>query len=275
MVTHRNGGKVGGNVAGSISGIVLLVDVANADLILVREVDVEAVRRGVSVVEDAGSVVNFAQLCADGTARGQAVDRRAVRAARGWCGAFKLLHHTQVGRAHARSCADLSIASGGRSADKAAAERLVSGIVFVVGEEEDLVFPDRSANLAAEAVVVESRIDKVRTGLCARIRGIDGVQVAVLEILVQAAMPRVGSADQGLVELTAGGVAELGCELVLQHGEVLHRIVRDGDHRAGNRFAVVIDAFDREVVVARTLTGNGWTRSRTNAAAGGDAGVQQ
>ena len=76
-------------------------------------------------------------------------------------------------------------------------------IVFLVGEEEELILPDGAADLAAKAVIVKRGIDEIRPLLCARILCVNGIQIAVLEILIQAAMPLIGAADNGLVELSA------------------------------------------------------------------------
>ena len=119
-------------------------------------------------------------------------------------------------------------------ADEGTAKRLVDRIIFLVGKEEDLVFPDGATHLTAETVIVKAGIDEIRSGLSARDLDVNGVQIAVLEILIQTAMPLVGAADDGLVKLTAGGVTKFRRELVLQNGKVLDRIVRDGDQRAGN-----------------------------------------
>ena len=73
----------------------------------------------------------------------------------------------------------------------------------MIGEKEELVFDDRSANLSTVAIIVVSRIGEMRSGLGTGIFGVNGVQVAVLEILICATVPFVGTADDRLVELAA------------------------------------------------------------------------
>ncbi len=135
-----------------------------------------------------------------------------------------------------------------------------------------MIGPPKSA---AEAVVVVTRVaERIRRHLGLRNLRVDRVQVAVLEVLVSRAVELVGSALDGLVELTTGRVTELRRELVLQNGEAVDRVVRNRDERTGHRQAVVVHAFYREVVVAGTLSANRRTGTGTDTAGGGHAGIR-
>src|SRR6202030_2670382 len=118
------------------------------------------------------------------------------------------------------------------------------GLALEVDEEEGLVLEHRSADLTAVAVVVVARFGKILTG-----GQVDGVEIAVLEVLIGGAVQGVGSADDVGVELTAGGVAELGRELIGDEGELTDGVVGDVDEGTGDALVVVVDAFDGEVVV--------------------------
>ena len=59
MVPDRYRGEKRRYVAGKISGVVLLINVAKAQLIVLRQIEVKAIGGGVGVVEDARSKVNF------------------------------------------------------------------------------------------------------------------------------------------------------------------------------------------------------------------------
>ena len=72
-------------------------------------------------------------------------------------------------------------------------------VALIVGEEEELVVEDRSANLSTVAIVVEARVD----GRLAALSSALGVQVAVLEVLIDAAVELIGSRDDFGVELAA------------------------------------------------------------------------
>jgi hypothetical protein len=121
----------------------------------------------------------------------------------------------------------------------------VDGVALVVGEEEKLVMNDGAADLAAIAIVVELRVGDLAAGGTAF-----GVEVAVLEVLVDAAVDAVRAGKNGGVELTARGVSKLWRELIGDQGEVADGVVGKVDEFAGDSFIVVVDAFDFEVVVA-------------------------
>jgi hypothetical protein len=110
------------------------------------------------------------------------------------------LHDRQIVLVSARQRSKCGIAGRCWGANKLATEGLVDRIVFLVGKEEDLVFPDWAADLTAETVVVKARDGGSATDLGV----IDRVQITVLEIFINTAMPAVAAADHGLVELSAG-----------------------------------------------------------------------
>ena len=66
-------------------------------------------------------------------------------------------------------------------------------------------------------------------------------------------MQLVLTALDDLIELPAGAVPVLGRELGCEQRKFRNRIVRDEDQRPGDRLAVVIDALDGVIVVARPL----------------------
>ena len=89
-------------------------------------------------------------------------------------------------------------------------------------------------------------------------------------------MELVGAALDGLVELTARGVTELRENWFCRHGEAVHRVVGDGDEWTGHGEAVVVHAFNREVVVAGTLTARPKDQIPTPMPpVAGHAGIQQ
>src|SRR6185312_896888 len=127
-------------------------------------------------------------------------------------------------------------------------------VEFIIHKEEKLVWEDRSADLSAKAVAVKTRIHwrYARTGI-ARDVVVDGVEVTVLEVLVQRTVEAVCAAFNDLVELAARRMAELGAEIVLHHGEVGDGIIGNREQRTSDRLAVVVNTFNGKVVVTRTL----------------------
>src|ERR1051326_2093082 len=108
-----------------------------------------------------------------------------------------------MGGAGSGQCCECRVAGRRRRTDEQTLHGLVHPVVLLVGKEERLVLPNRAADLSAEADIVEGGIDDGSGGLRARSRGVDRVEVPVLEIFVHPTMPVVCSADDGLVELTA------------------------------------------------------------------------
>ena len=101
------------------------------------------------------------------------------------------------------------------------------------------------------------------------------VEVAVLQILVRRAVELISAALHHLVELAARRVAEFRRDLVLLHGEFGDRVIGHRHQRTRHAAAVVIDSFDREIVVARTLSAHRRACPQAHRAAGCDARVQQ
>jgi hypothetical protein len=101
------------------------------------------------------------------------------------------------------------------------------------------------------------------------------VQIAVPEILIQRTVEGIRAALDHGVKLTAGGVAELGAELILQQGEALHRVIRDHNEISRDRLVVVVHAFHREVIVVGTLAAHGWAGTCPQRARLGNAGTQK
>ena len=60
-------------------------------------------------------------------------------------------------------------------------------------------------------------------------------------------------------------MTKLRTELVLENGEFFDGFDRKINDRTGNIFTVVVRAFDSEVVVARTLTSNSWSKTHPDA----------
>ena len=151
------------------------------------------------------------------------------------------------------------------------------GLILPAGEEKQLVFDDRSADLAAETIVIEGRIEGLHPLAYLRQGGlrINRIHIAVLEIFVEPAVPLVGAALDGLVELATGRVAELGRELILQDRKVVDRIVRKSKQGACNGLGIVVDALNREVVIARPLASDRRSHPFANAAATRNPGIQQ
>ena len=80
--------------------------------------------------------------------------------------------------------------------------------------------------------------------------------------------------DDG-IELTRVRVPELRAKLIRKSGEFLDRIVRDGDQRPSHALVVIVDAFNREIVVSWTLSPHRWTCAGANSTAGAHAGLKQ
>ena len=116
---------------------------------------------------------------------------------------------------------------------------------------------------------------RTRTQAFHSAQGIQRIVVAVLVINVRQAMERVRSALYHSVELPARRVSKFRRKVIFQKREFRHRIVRHGHQRTSDALVVVIHAFNREVVVARTLPTNRRARSHTDAALRRHTGAQQ
>ena len=146
------------------------------------------------------------------------------------------------------------------------------GLILEGAIVEEFVLQQRAANLSAEAVVVVALI----LGVSSPDRGlIDRIQISVLEILISATVEGVRSAGDDDVELSASGVTEFRRELVGQQREFLNGIVRDIDQWSGYRLVVVVDTFNREVVVAGTLAADGRASAGSDTTAAAYAGGQE
>jgi len=80
--------------------------------------------------------------------------------------------------------------------------------------------------------------------------------------------------DDG-IELTAGGMAEFGGELVLENGEFRHALVGNVQAVASGVFPIVIDTLYVEIVVAGPLTANGRPFAQPDAAAARHSRAEQ
>ena len=70
-------------------------------------------------------------------------------------------------------------------------------------------------------------------------------------------------------------MSEFRGKLILQNRKVLNGVVGDGHNWAGNGLAVVVHAFNRKVVVARTLTGYGRSGTYSDSARARHACIEQ
>ncbi len=78
-------------------------------------------------------------------------------------------------------------------------------------------------------------------------------------------MKLVCAALHHLVELAARRVAEVRAELILQEGEFGNGIVGNEHQWARDAAAVVVDAFDGEVIIARALAPDAGTGAYADA----------
>lgn len=125
---------------------------------------------------------------------------------------------------------------------------------LVVGEKEELVFADGSAERRAELILHERGLL-----VLARLKETDGVQLGVAQELPSRAMELVGPAAHRGVDDRPAGAAILGRVIVGDHLELRHRIGRQLHHlvrKALVRSAirVVVHSVDDEVVQRRSQT---------------------
>ena len=134
------------------------------------------------------------------------------------------------------------------------AGRFRAAVGFHVGEEEQLVLEDRSAQAAAGLVLVEPR----RAGQAvALVRERHRNQRVALPVFVGFAVESVGAAARDDLELAAAVAAELGGVRLRLHLEFAggfgsHAIVAEG--HAG---IVIVDSVQQEIVVAGALPVDG------------------
>ncbi len=77
------------------------------------------------------------------------------------------------------------------------------------------------------------------------------------------------------IEHTARRASEFRAELVLQHRNFSHGVVRDDRQRSRRVMVVIADSIQIERVVLGALAGNGRTRALSHTAIGCDAGSQK
>ncbi len=121
-------------------------------------------------------------------------------------------------------------------------------------------------------IAIKSRIRKDTLRLE---RLILGIEIAILQILVQLAVELVAAALHDGVELAAGGMAVLGLKLILKQCEFGNGFTGHERVRSRDVFSIIVDALDGEVIVPRALTADRRTRTNSDAAGAGDACLQQ
>ena len=258
LVEHRQFGD-------RIQALVVVVDVARAELILVAHVEIHGDYRVVRV----GVVRRVEQQGAE--RYGDAGhDCRAVRDRRG---RHILLEDAQIGGVESRDAGQRRVAGGGRRVhltgwDRRSAQR----VVLEIAEIEKLVLDDGPAHRRAEAIVIVARLAG-QPGYALLL--VQSVEVAILQVFVDRTVNRVRARLHDQVEYAARRAAELRAELVLKQRELLHRIVRNGDLRAGDIVVVVHHAVYAEGVILRTLSGNAGARALSDTAGTGHAGAEQ
>src|SRR6202034_2777930 len=138
-------------------------------------------------------------------------------------------------------------------------------------KEKKFIVKNRSANLPSVTVVIVARIDRrlptLRSTLC--------IQIPVLEVFVQPAMKLIRPRNYLSVELTTGRMAKLRRKLIRDQRKVRHRIIGHIHKRPRQSLVVIVDSFNREVIIPRTLSANRRTNANSNTAAGSHSGTQQ
>ncbi len=157
-----------------------------------------------------------------------------------------------IGRIQSRVTGDCRQASRGGGLHRTAADGdKPYRVALEVGEEEQLVRDDRTTDGHTVTVGVKSGIGikpLLHPGL------IHGIEIAISEIFIDRSVKTVCSALNGGIKLPARRVAELGIELVGKQSKVLDCFRRNRDQESGHHLVVIVDALNREIVVARTLT---------------------
>lgn len=64
-----------------------------------------------------------------------------------------------------------------------------------------------------------------RGNVAVGLKSVYSVELAIVEVLIQAAVDLIGSGDNEFVELASGGMSVLGREHVLKHGELADSVV--------------------------------------------------
>ena len=89
---------------------------------------------------------------------------------------------------------------------------LTGCLPFIISERKDLVLNDGAAECTTVAIEVEPRIKVAGDSVCPvrdTLETGDGIQVAILKILVNSTMDAVSAGFDDRVELSAGGVTVL------------------------------------------------------------------
>src|SRR5262249_48826323 len=149
-------------------------------------------------------------------------------------------------------------AFGGRQKERRSGRACeAKGNVFETAEEKQLILYDRQTNVAAQAVLIVSRVvfepEIVPDGLT-------GVQVAVLEVIVERAVDRIRSAGHGRVELPARRMSEPRGALVLHKHKILARQVRHVNDFVVLNPVLIVDTVEMVKIKRRTYAGYGWSR---------------
>ena len=263
-----------GEVGVGVNAIQLVVNVASAQLVAFRNVEVSALYKVFIVLECGSADGDIADLDRPGSAgsicgRGS-VSQAARRATRD---RHIFLEDAKVVGAEVRVRGNRGEAGRGRRLYlSAASPRQSNRLPFKIREEEELVLDDGSAEGEAIAVTVKAGI-----GFQAleRVNIIDGIQIAVAEVLIQHAVIRVGAALDDGIELASRRVTEFGAELVLEKRETLDGVIGDNDQISGHRFVVVIHALNREVVVIGPLAADRRAGAEAQRTRLGNAGAEQ
>src|SRR5262249_39104276 len=123
-----------------------------------------------------------------------------------------------VGDADAEGAEIALVHRGGR--DSGELERVIDAAeALVIGEKEELVFPQRPAERAAELVLV-----KGQSAAADRLEEAGGVQLGIAQKLPQFSVELVGAALDGGVDDGTGCAAELGAVIVGLDFELLQRV---------------------------------------------------
>ena len=129
---------------------------------------------------------------------------------------------------------------------------------------------DRAAELTTISIVIVLRIGNLAAG-----DSTFRIQVAVLEILIDATAEFVRAGKNGGAELATRGVPKLGRELVCNQSKVADGIVGQIDEWTREGLVIVVNALDFEVVVTGTLAANCWTYADAETARGCNTGTEQ
>src|SRR5579872_355241 len=187
---------------------------------------------------------------------------------------YIFLKYTQIGFTHPRHAVEYLQTSRGRGIHGLPRVRtLTERIVLEVAEVEQFVFLDWAPNSGAQPVVVETRIGPLSGADDGGV--IHGIEIAVLEVLINGAVQLVCAGLHNHVEDASRCAAEFGVELILLNIQLGNRLVGNIDLGTGVVAAVVGHTVNVEAVVFRALSGDAGSRALADAALRGHAGPQQ